>query len=61
MLNLFSPILDMVCKVEMFKYEKLGTKGVPFRYLEFSRAFGKTMLTDAPESLRAFLKSFILP
>jgi len=23
----------------MFKYEKLGTKGVPFGYLEFSRVF----------------------
>ena len=23
----------------MFKYEKMGSKGVPFEYLEFSRAF----------------------
>ena len=30
----------MVLKVEGFKYEKLGTKGVPFKYLEFSCAFG---------------------
>ena len=29
----------MVLKVEWFKYEKFGAKGVPLEYLEFSRAF----------------------
>ena len=31
----------MVWKVEWFKYEKLGTKGEPIGYFEFSRAFGE--------------------
>ena len=35
----FSSTLYIVWKVERFKYEKLGIKGVPFGYLEFSRAF----------------------
>ena len=28
----------MVLKIEVFKYEKMGTKGAPFEYLKFSRA-----------------------
>ena len=31
----------------MFKYERMRIKGVPFRYLEFSRALGGTMPTRA--------------
>ena len=27
-------------KAERFKYEKMGIKGLPFGYLQFSRAFG---------------------
>ena len=29
----------MIWKIEGFNYEKIGTKGVPFGYLEFLRAF----------------------
>ena len=41
----------MVWKVEWFKYEKLGTKGVPLGYLKFSRAFGGTECAPLPPIL----------
>ena len=48
----------MTKKVEWFKYEKLGAKRVPLRYLVFSHAFGgkpcsytRVVTTSAPHRL----------
>ena len=40
----------MVWKVEVFEYEKMITKSVPFGYLEFSRAFGEEIMIVSSDS-----------